>query len=371
MLKTKIVCLVILLLLSVVSPSFAGDNSIVDVCISRDGGTGWAIGSKDSFAPALYQFLNKIWKETPAPRIDGSHSYFPNSICVSGDGKKAFAAGYVNMAKGKTFGKLFEHDGISWKPVNMGNTGDLQFNSVCTDKNGNKVWVAGAGEDSGFVLIRESGKWSRMSIRFADNPTYWNIRKIIPYENGNKLFAIGMVKYGSLHDTGLFLKYENEKWQAVDLTPIKNSKPHRRNAFTDITIDEKGTVWVSGWKQYYPGDINNPAFRPMICKFDGKALNEESQENLPMINCFSSVGSNGEIWATGPDEKGTALFSFKGKAWHKIETFINLNMTVISVDAKGQTGFIAGGKKTARDKYLPVIYHLVNGKWKKVTVPIL
>lgn len=370
MLKIKTIWLFVLLLLSAAAPSFAGDNSIVDICIGRDGKTGWAIGSRDSFIPALYQFKNGMWKETPAPGIDGSHSYFPNSVCMSDDGNKAFAAGYVNMEKGRTVGKLFEYDGKSWKPVNMGNTGDLQFNSVCTDKRGDKVWVAGCGEDSGFVLKRESGKWSGMSIKFNDNPTYWNIRKIIQSDDGKKLFAIGQVKYGDLHDTGLFLKFENGKWQAVDLVPLKNSKPHRRNAFIDISIDDKGIVWVSGWKQYYPGDIGKSAFIPMICKFDGKALDEEKQDILPMINSFSPVGTNGEIWATGSDEKGTALFIFNGKAWHKTETFTNLNMTAIAVDAKGQTGFIAGGKKTARDKYLPVIFQLVNGKWKKATVPM-
>ena len=368
MFKIKTICLSLLLLALIVTPSFATGNSFVDVCISSDGSTGWAIGMKDTSTPAFYQFQNGDWKEIAAPEINGTLKFHPTAVCMSGDGKNAFIAGYTADKKGSSSGMLLEYDGKSWKPMNPGKTEDLHFTSICTDKTGERVWAAGVADTAGFVLKFESGKWSKMNIKIDDTPASWSLTKIIMSDNGRKIFAIGQVRYGSLHDTGLFLKYENGKWQTVDLTPIKDSQPHRRNGFFDVTANEKGTeVWIAGWKQFYGEDTDNPTFHPMICKFDGKALVEVKQDKLPLINRFSRIDVNGKMWVISSEDSGSSVYSFNGKDWKKAGIYPGIELTAISMDKKGQTGFIAGGKKTAKDKISPAILQLTDGKWKNVT----
>lgn len=368
MIKIKAFYLSILLILMVVTPSFASDNSFVDVCVSADGSTGWAISMENSSTPAFYHFQKGAWKDAAAPKMGKSQNFHPTAVCISDDGTRAFAAGYTADKKGNIIGKLFEYDGKSWKPMNPGKTEDLHFTSICTDKTGERVWAAGVADNSGFILKFESGKWSRMNIKIDDNPASWSLTKIRMSDNGRKIFAIGQVRYGSLHDTGLFLRYENGKWQTVELIPVKDSQPHRRNGFFDVTANEQGTeVWAAGWKQYYGEDTDKPTFHPVICKFDGKALVEVKQDKLPTINKFSRIDANGKMWVISSEDSGSGVYSFNGKDWKKAGIYPGIELTAISMDKKGQTGFIAGGKKIARSSFLPVMLQLTDGKWKVVT----
>jgi N-acetylneuraminic acid mutarotase len=105
----------------------------------------------------------------------------------------------------------------------------------------------------------------------------------------------------------------------------------------------------------------------MICRFDGKTLTEVKQDKYPGVSNLVKV--NGKIWALSSDAKGSSIYVFDGKTWRKNASFPQTQLTAISLDEKGQTGFITGSRKTkAAKKSTPVMLRYKDGVWKETNL---